>query len=65
MRIGGYTSCLDDRTLDEASALIADLGLRSAEVDVGGFLPSVHLPTGRRGRRIPGHRRPLGTGTRP
>lgn len=44
MRIGVYTSCLHDRPLDEALSLIADLGLRSAEVNVGGFLPSVHLP---------------------
>ncbi len=44
MKLGVYTACLHDKSLTEALAVIADLGLNSAEINSGGFLPAVHLP---------------------
>jgi sugar phosphate isomerase/epimerase len=44
MRLGVYTACLHDLPLREALRVIADLGLTSAEVNSGGFLPAPHLP---------------------
>ncbi len=44
MKLGVYTACLHDKSLTEALAVIADLGLDSAEINSGGFLPAVHLP---------------------
>ena len=45
MKLGAYTACLHDTPLPEALRVIADLGLDSAEINSGGFLPPVHLPT--------------------
>lgn len=44
MKLGAYTACLHDKPLPEALRVIADLGLDSAEINSGGFLPPVHLP---------------------
>jgi sugar phosphate isomerase/epimerase len=44
VRLGAYTACLHDRPLPEALAVLADLGLDSAEINSGGFLPAPHLP---------------------
>ncbi len=46
MRFGAYTACLHDRPLDEALKILGELGLTSAEINAGGFLPSPHLPIG-------------------
>jgi sugar phosphate isomerase/epimerase len=44
MLIGAYNACLGDRPLGEALDMIASLGLTSAEINSGGFLPPIHLP---------------------
>lgn len=44
MQLGAYNACLHDKPLGEALQIIADLGLTSAEINSGGFLPPVHLP---------------------
>jgi sugar phosphate isomerase/epimerase len=44
MKLGAYTACLHDRPLPEALQVLRDLGLDSAEINSGGFLPAVHLP---------------------
>ena len=44
MKLGAYTACLHDLPLPDALRILADLGLTSAEVNSGGFLPSPHLP---------------------
>ena len=44
MKLGAYTACLHDKPLEEALAVLRDLGLDSAEVNSGGFLPAPHLP---------------------
>jgi len=44
MYLGAYNACLHDKPLGEALQMIADLGLTSAEINSGGFLPPVHLP---------------------
>jgi sugar phosphate isomerase/epimerase len=44
MYLGAYNACLHDKPLGEALQTIADLGLTSAEINSGGFLPPVHLP---------------------
>jgi sugar phosphate isomerase/epimerase len=44
MRLGAYTACLHDRPLIEALEILRGLGLDSAEINSGGFLPSAHLP---------------------
>lgn len=44
MHLGAYTACLHDKPLKEALGILARLGLDSAEVNSGGFLPPVHLP---------------------
>jgi sugar phosphate isomerase/epimerase len=46
MKLGVYTACLHDKPLTEALAAIANLGLNSAEINSGGFLPAPHLPIG-------------------
>jgi sugar phosphate isomerase/epimerase len=43
MKLGVYTACLHDKTLDEALGVIADLGLSSIEVNAGGFVPAPHI----------------------
>ncbi len=44
MKLGAYTACLHDQPLPDALRVLADLGLESAEINSGGFLPPVHLP---------------------
>jgi sugar phosphate isomerase/epimerase len=44
MKLGAYTACLHDKPLPEALAVLRDLGLGSAEVNSGGFLPAPHVP---------------------
>jgi DNA-binding GntR family transcriptional regulator len=44
MLLGAYTACLHDRSLDQALAILHDLGLTGAEINAGGFIPSPHLP---------------------
>ncbi len=45
MRLGVYNAILHDRPLAEALTVIADLGLTGIEINSGGFLPPVHIPT--------------------
>ena len=44
MLLGAYTACLHDKPVAEALATLHGLGLESAEINSGGFLPAVHLP---------------------
>ncbi len=44
MKLGVYNAVLHDRSLDEAIATVASLGLTGIELNVGGFLPPVHVP---------------------
>jgi sugar phosphate isomerase/epimerase len=44
MKIGAYTACLHDRPLEEALGILVELGLTSAEINAGGFVPAPHLP---------------------
>ncbi len=44
MKLGAYTACLHDRSLDEALKILGELGLTSAEINAGGFIPAPHLP---------------------
>jgi sugar phosphate isomerase/epimerase len=44
MRLGAYTACMHDRPLPDALTVLRDLGLDSAEINSGGFLPAPHLP---------------------
>jgi sugar phosphate isomerase/epimerase len=44
MRLGAYTACLHDKPVAEAVEILAGMGLDSAEVNSGGFLPPVHIP---------------------
>ncbi|MFI6676234.1 sugar phosphate isomerase/epimerase family protein [Kribbella sp. NPDC050470] len=44
MKLGAYTACLHDKPLDEALAILRDLGLTSVEVNAGGFIGTPHLP---------------------
>ncbi|WP_324013325.1 sugar phosphate isomerase/epimerase [Microbacterium sp. JZ37] len=45
MRLGVYNAILHDRTLPEALEVIASLGLTGIELNAGGFLPAVHIPS--------------------
>lgn len=45
MKLGVYNAILHDRPLPEALKVIADLGLTGIELNSGGFLPAVHIPT--------------------
>lgn len=45
MRLGVYNAILHDRTLPEAIKVVGDLGLTGIELNSGGFLPAVHIPT--------------------
>jgi sugar phosphate isomerase/epimerase len=47
MKLGAYTACLHDKPVAEAIAVLAGMGLDSAEINSGGFLPPVHLPVER------------------
>ncbi len=44
MKLGVYTAVLHDKPVTEALQAISELGLESAEINSGGFLPPVHLP---------------------
>lgn len=44
MKLGAYTACLHDRPIAEALSILAGMGLESAEINAGGFIPSPHLP---------------------
>lgn len=44
MKLGAYTACLHDKPIAEALEILCDLGLDSAEINSGGFLPAPHLP---------------------
>jgi sugar phosphate isomerase/epimerase len=44
VKLGAYTACLHDKPVAEALQVLRDLGLDSAEINSGGFLPPVHLP---------------------
>ena len=44
MKLGAYTACLHDKPLEEALAILRDLGLTSAEINAGGFIGTPHLP---------------------
>lgn len=45
MKLGLYDAILHDRTLPEALRVIRDAGLTGIELNSGGFLPAVHIPT--------------------
>ena len=45
MKLGVYNAVLHDRSLPEALAVVAGLGLTGIEINSGGFLPPVHIPT--------------------
>jgi sugar phosphate isomerase/epimerase len=45
MKLGVYNAILHDRPLPDALSAIADLGLTGIEINSGGFLPAVHIPT--------------------
>jgi sugar phosphate isomerase/epimerase len=44
MKLGAYTACLHDRPIPEALKVLGELGLDSAEINAGGFVPAPHLP---------------------
>lgn len=44
MKLGAYTACLHDKSITETLQILSDLGLDSAEINSGGFLPAPHLP---------------------
>lgn len=44
MKLGAYTACLHDRSLPETLTILGELGLDSAEINAGGFIPAPHLP---------------------
>jgi sugar phosphate isomerase/epimerase len=44
MKLGAYTACLHDKPIAEALSILAGMGLDSAEINSGGFVPSPHLP---------------------
>jgi sugar phosphate isomerase/epimerase len=44
VKLGVYTAILHDRPLGEALTVIRELGLSGAEVNVGGFIGTPHIP---------------------
>ncbi len=44
MKLGAYTACLHDKSLEEALTILRDLGLDSVEINAGGFIGTPHLP---------------------
>jgi len=44
VKLGAYTAVLHDKPLTETLRILRDLGLESAEINSGGFLPAPHLP---------------------
>jgi len=47
VKFGAYTAVLHDKPVAEALAVLSALGLDSAEINSGGFLPAPHLPIAR------------------
>src|SRR5215213_1989320 len=45
MKFGVYNAILHDRSLPEAIEVVSKLGLTGLELNSGGFLPAVHIPT--------------------
>ena len=45
MKFGVYNAILHDRSLPEAIKVIDGLGLTGIELNSGGFLPALHIPT--------------------
>ena len=45
MKLGVYNAILHDRPLPQAIEVVARLGLTGLELNSGGFLPAVHIPT--------------------
>ena len=41
MKLGAYTAVLHDKPIAEALAVLRDIGLSSAEINSGGFLPAL------------------------
>jgi sugar phosphate isomerase/epimerase len=46
MKLGAYTACLHDRSIDETLKILGELGLTSAEINAGGFIGAPHIPIG-------------------
>lgn len=44
MKLGAYTACLHDKSLQETLTILRDLGLNSVEINAGGFIGTPHLP---------------------
>ena len=44
MKLGAYTAILHDKPISETLHILRGLGLDSAEINSGGFLPAPHLP---------------------
>jgi sugar phosphate isomerase/epimerase len=44
MKLGAYTACLHDRSIDETLKILSELGLTSAEINTGGFVAAPHIP---------------------
>jgi len=44
MKLGAYTACSHDITLNETLTLLLDLGLNGVELSAGGFIGTPHLP---------------------
>ncbi len=44
MKLGAYTAVLHDKPISETLQILRGLGLDSAEINSGGFLPAPHLP---------------------
>jgi len=44
MKLGAYTACLHDRSLPDTLKILGEMGLTSAEINAGGFIPAPHLP---------------------
>lgn len=44
MKLGAYTACLHDKPLEDALAIVRDLGLNSVEINAGGFIGTPHCP---------------------
>jgi sugar phosphate isomerase/epimerase len=44
VKLGAYTACLHDKPIADALKILREMGLDSAEINSGGFLPAPHLP---------------------
>jgi sugar phosphate isomerase/epimerase len=43
VKLGAYTACLHDKSLDEVLPLLAEMGFESLEVNAGGFIRAPHV----------------------